>query len=81
MEIISASDMTLNPKKCHFKQPKITFLGMTIGKEGISPDPAKVHSLKEATAPLNKAEVMSFLCMVQSYAEFILKLSQRTTHL
>ena len=29
MEIISASGKTLNPKKCHFKQPKIPFC-MTI---------------------------------------------------
>ena len=44
------------------------------------PWPSK-GAISEATAPLNKAEVLSFLCMIQSYAEFIPKLSQRTAHL
>lgn len=78
MEVISKSGMTLNPKKCHFTKTNIQFWGMIIGREGVKPDPEKVESLKEATAPKDKAEVMSFLCMIQSYAEFIPNLSQKT---
>ena len=78
MEVISKSGMTLNPKKCHFTKTSIPFWGMIIGREGVKPDPEKVESLKEATAPKDKAEVMSFLCMIQSYAEFISNLSQKT---
>ena len=81
LSIIDASGLTLNPKKCHFKKPQIPFWGMMIGQDGVSPDPAKVEALKEATAPKDKAETMSFLCMIQSYAEFIPNLSQRNAHL
>ena len=81
MEVISKSGMTLNPKKCHFTKTSIPFWGMIIGREGVKPEPEKVESLKEATAPKDKAEVMSFLCMIQSYAEFIPNLSQKTENL
>ena len=49
--------------------------------DGVSPNPEKVQALREATRPENKAELMSFLCMLQSSSEFIPHLSKETVHL
>ena len=45
------------------------------------PDPDKVKALKNADRPRNKEEVISFLCMIQSNAEFIPRLAQKTVNL
>ena len=81
MEVIAKSGMTLNPGKCHFRKSSIPFWGMIISADGVRPDPAKVDALRSASQPRNKSEVMSFLCMVQSNAEFIPGLSQKTENL
>lgn len=73
--------MTLNPEKCIFSQKEIPFWGMLVTRHGIKPDPTKVESLRTATRPQNKDEVMSFLCFVQSFGDFIPRLSRKTTHL
>ena len=44
---------------------------MVFGKDGVKPDPEKVETLKHITRPENKEELVSFLCMMQSNAEFI----------
>ena len=81
MKRISDSGMTLNPKKCFFFKSSIPFWGMMIGREGVKPDPEKVEALRAVTPPKDKSEAMSFLCMIQSYTEFIPQLSQKTENL
>ena len=81
MEVIVKSGLTLNYDKCMFKKQDIPFWGMRITSEGVIPDPKKVEALKKATRPRNKAEVMSFLCMLQSNSEFMPQLSQHTSNL
>ena len=44
---------------------------MIFGEFGVRPDPDKVDDLQYITPPTNKAELISFLCMMQSNAEFI----------
>jgi hypothetical protein len=39
--------LTLNLEKCEFNKDKIVFFGVTFSKEGISPDPKKVTTLKD----------------------------------
>ena len=79
--LIRKNGMTLNPEKCFFKQRDIPFWGMVISGDRVSPDPRKVMALREATHATNMADVMSFLCMLQSNAEFIPKLAQKNVHL
>ena len=54
---------------------------MIISKDGIRPDPAKVEALDFLEAPKDKNQLISFLCMMQSNAEFIPNFSQRTAKL
>ena len=81
LETIQEAGLTLNPEKCFFKKTEIPFWGMIISGDGVKPDPKKVEALRNATHPDNKADVMLFLCMLQSNTEFIPKLAQKTVHL
>ena len=80
MRILDESGLTLNEDKCLFAKSEIPFWGLIVSAEGIRPDPAKVEALKQATIPSNKAEVQSFLCVLQSNSDFIPKLALHITH-
>ena len=81
LQILFKAGLTLNSKKCLFHKKEIPFWGMIIGEEGVRPDPRKVESLVNATRPESKAELMSFLCMLQANSEFIPNLSKQNVHL
>ena len=71
MQVIEEANLTLNPKKCVFGVDEIDFWGLKIGADGVKPNPDKVDALKYITRPNNKAELLRFLCMMQSNADFI----------
>ena len=71
MQVTKESGITFNAPKCHFGKPEIKFWGCIYGKNGVRPDPEKVECLKFITPPNSKSEVISFLCMMQSNADFI----------
>ena len=73
--------MTLNLDKCVIGKERISWWGMYITGDGITPDPTKVQALKHASPPKNKEELKSLLCMIQSNRDFIPSLSRKTTHL
>lgn len=78
---LSQKGLTLNPEKCIFAKQEVPFWGMIISKDGVRPDPSKIDALKDAEPPRSKEEVISFLCMIQSHAEFIPMLSKKTVHM
>ena len=81
LHTLAENGLTLNTHKCLFRKAKIPFWGMSLSAEGVSPDQSRIEALQKAARPGSKDEVMSFLCMMQSYGEFIPNLSQRTHHL
>ena len=44
---------------------------MIVSGDGVKPDPRRIEALDHLEAPINKEELRSFLCMMQSNAEFI----------
>ena len=78
MEAISNHGLTLNPSKCRFLQKEIKFWGMIIGEHGVRPDPEKVSDLQYITAPTDKTELTSFLCMMQSNSDFIPQFAKKS---
>lgn len=71
------SGLTLNGEKCTFGARQIKFWGLLITDKGVYPDPEKVEALEHLTTPTNKEELISFLCMMQSNADFIPRFSKK----
>ena len=66
-------NLKIKPKKCHFFQHSIIFLGHVLSAEGISANPEKVKKVKNGPVPTNPKELQSFLGLASSYHCFILK--------
>ena len=63
--------LTVNAPKCEFNQPRLNFYGYVFSKNGISPDPQKITAIQTLTPPTTKAEVRSFLGMINYSSRFI----------
>lgn len=63
--------MVLNPNKCVFGAPKVTFLGYTISSEGTKPLTDKVEAIKNFSQPKTVKELRRFLGMLNFYRRFI----------
>lgn len=57
MQALERNGLTVYKDKCEFNKSKITFFGIVFSKEGISPDPKKVQSVKDAQPPTNVSEM------------------------
>ena len=68
---LSEHGMTLNNKKCVYKQTSVQFLGRIIGQEGISPRPSTIEAIMDAPVPHDKPSLRSFLGLVNFYRNFI----------
>ena len=66
-------NLKIKPKKCHFFQCSIIFLGHVLSAEGISANPKKVEKVKNWPVPTNPKEPQSFLGLASYYLHFILK--------
>ena len=66
-------NLKIKLKKSFFFQSKVLFLGHTLSKEGISPNPEKVQKVKDWPVPTNAKEVHSFLGLASYYHWFILQ--------
>ena len=64
-------NLKIKPKKTFFFQSQVLFLGHTLSKDGISPNPKKVQKVKDWPVPSNAKEVHSFLGLVSYYCWFI----------
>lgn len=78
---ITGIGMTLNPDKCIISSGEVPWWGMTISKEGVSPDKEKVNALKHMSPPKSRDEVKSLFCMLQSNKNFIPRLASKTIHI
>ena len=63
--------LTLNKEKCVFKKKSLVFQGYVFSQKEISPDPAKVTTIKEFTTPKDASEVRSLLGMTNFCCRFI----------
>lgn len=64
-------NLKLNPSKCCFFQPEVTFLGHKITDKGILPDNSKFDVIKNYPTPQNADQVRSFVAMCNYYRRFI----------
>ena len=71
LEHLQDFNLKIKEKKSYFFQPKVLFLGHTLSKEGISPNPKKVQKVKDWPVPSNVKEVHLFLGLASYYCQFI----------
>ena len=75
METLRERGLTLNPDKCEFRIPRITFMGHVLSEKGIGSTDEKVRAVVEAREPESVAEVRSLLGLVNFCSRFVLMFS------
>ena len=71
LERLQDFNLKIKPKKSHFFQPKVLFLGHILSKDGIFPNPDKIQKVKDWPVPTNAKEVHSFLGLASYYRRFV----------
>ena len=69
-------NLKIKPKKTFFFQSQVLFLGHTLSKEGISPNPEMLQKVRDWPVPSNGKEVHSFLGLASYYHRFILQFAK-----
>ena len=64
-------NLKIKPKKSHFFQTSITFLGHILSANGVSSNPEKVEKIKDWPTPKTPKEVHSFVGLALYYCRFI----------
>ena len=63
--------LKLKPKKCHFFQRQVSFLGHVVSEDGVSTDTQKVLKVMNCPAPQDVHEVRSIMGLFSYYRRFI----------
>ncbi|BHF69809.1 hypothetical protein SprV_0301285600 [Sparganum proliferum] len=71
LQKLQAAGLTINPKKCHFLQRQVTYLGHVVDETGITPDPEKIRQVLDWATPQSQTDVRSFLGLASYYRRFI----------
>ena len=67
LSILKSHGLRLKLRKSVFWQPKVTYLGFRINKDGVLPLPEKVEIIKNAQVLINVTELKSFLGFINYY--------------
>lgn len=63
--------IVINPQKCILGVPELQFLGHRVSKDGISPLPAKVQTIRNFPTPSTQQQLREFLGLINFYRRFI----------
>ena len=66
-------NLKIKPKKCHFFQHSMVFLGYVLSVDGISTNPEKVEKVQNWPVWSSQKEIHSFLGLASYYQHFIPK--------
>jgi hypothetical protein len=70
-ERLKTQGILVNPAKCIFRAPELTFLGYQISSEGSTPFPERVASLQDCPPPTTASQLRRFLGMLNFYRRFL----------
>lgn len=73
--------LSLNPAKCIFAVPTLSFLGHVVDKDGCSPNPEHVAAIQEWSLPQTKKGLQRFRGTVNFYHRFIKNAALRLVRL
>lgn len=68
-------NLKINPEKCHFFKPEVTFLGHVCSKNGIRPDSRKFEAIRNYPVPHDSESTKRFVAMANFYRKFVPKFS------
>lgn len=63
-------NLKLNPSKCNFFCPDVTYLGHHISNQGIQPDKSKYSTILNYPEPQNADDVQRFVAFANYYRRF-----------
>ena len=78
LEALCKACLYLDPKKCHFHQTELDFLGHHISTRGIEANCSKVDKILNWPVPKSATDVHSFLGLVYYISVYLLKLTELT---
>ena len=78
MTKLRENGFTVKPGKTHFIQPEIEFLGFIVSEVGVRPNPAKIKSIMEISAPRNVKQLRRFLGICAYQARFLINYAAET---
>ena len=67
----------INRSKCSFLQQSVEYLGFIVDKNGVHTSTSKTKAIVDMPNPTNVSQLRSFLGMVNHYAKFIPRLTDR----
>ena len=76
LERARQTNLKLNKEKSQIGLEEISYIGHTLSKEGLKPDPKKTRAINEMKEPKSVEELQRFLGMVTYVAKFMPKYSQ-----
>ena len=68
--------LKIKPKKSHFFQAEVDFLGHVLSKIGVSPNPEKIEKVRDWSTLTSSKEVHSFIRLASYYRRFILNFTK-----
>ena len=80
-ELLRQANLKLKLSKCKFLQTKVKYLGHLVDENGISPDPAKVETIKNYPRPATVQQMQAFLGLASYYRRFIPDFGNISHHL
>lgn len=78
---LKSAGLKLNPQKCAFFQQRISYLGFSIDKFGLSKNDERFSNILKAPVPSNVSELRAFVGMANHYSKFIENFAQKLTPL
>lgn len=68
---LNEAGIVINPNKCVFGKPEVTFLGHLVSKSGIQPTSDKVEAIRTFPKPDTVKKLRGFLGMINFYRRFL----------
>ena len=81
MSTVRKNNLRLNTSKLQFQLEEVSFFGHKWNSKGISPDPKKIHAIKQMVFLADKESIQSFLGMINFLNRYSQQLAELSTAL